>query len=180
MGRTTGQFPEHSTSYPAREGRVTRCWAVVIVGHLCVALLRGRAADGLGVRGRVARAEQREQHRQQHEAVVEAEHHRQHEHLEEGDEGVGGGAAAHDQRQEGCHPAVEDCRPDGLHAAPRPLQPRARGHDVCVADVYAVVHTQPHRDNDVDAGHDVDGDVPEVKVANNVNQSDGHHHHHLH
>ena len=147
----------------------------VAAAHLCVALLRGRAADGLGVRGRVARAEQREQHRQQHEAVVEPEHDRQHEHLEEGDEGVGGGAAAHDQRQEGRHPAVEDGRPDGLHAAHRPLQPRARGHDVGVADVDAVVDTQPHRDDDVDAGHDVDVDTPEVEEAHNVHQGDADH-----
>ena len=44
----------------------------------------------------------------------------------------------------------------------------------------AVVDTETNRDDDVDAGHDVDGDVPEVEVANDVNQSDAHHHHHLH
>jgi len=46
-----------------------------------------------------------------------------------------------------------------------------------VPDVDAVVDTETNRDDDVNAGHDVDGDVPEVKVANNVNQSDAHHQH---
>ena len=49
-----------------------------------------------------------------------------------------------------------------------------------VADMDAVVDTETNRDDDINAGHDVDGDVPEVEVANNVNQSDAHQHHHLH
>ena len=39
----------------------------------------------------------------------------------------------------------------------------------------AVVDTQPHRDDDVDAGHDVDVDIPEVEEAHNVHQGDADH-----
>ena len=49
-----------------------------------------------------------------------------------------------------------------------------------MADVDAVIDTETNRDDDINAGHNVDGDVPEVEVANNVNQSDAHQHHHLH
>ena len=34
-----------------------------------------------------------------------------------------------------------------------------------------VVHTETHRQDDVDAGDDVDGDVPEVKEADDVSET---------
>ena len=52
------------------------------------------------------------------------------------------------------------------------------GSDVSMTNVYAVIHTQAHRDHDVDAGDDVDGDVPQVEEANDVHQGDPNHHHH--
>ena len=38
-----------------------------------------------------------------------------------------------------------------------------------------VVHTETHRQDDVDAGDDVDGDVPEVKEADDVSETEGDH-----
>ena len=128
--------------------------------------------------------------------MVDTEHHSQYEdlelktvrtwpdlirlYLEERGEGVGGGGATEDEGEEGGETSIEDGRADFLQAVDGSLQPGPPAHYEAVADVDAVVDTETDRDDDVDAGHDVDGDVPEVKVANNVNQSDAHHHHHLH
>ena len=38
-----------------------------------------------------------------------------------------------------------------------------------------VVHTETHCQNQVDAGDDVDGDVPEVKEADDVGETEGDH-----
>ena len=38
-----------------------------------------------------------------------------------------------------------------------------------------VVHTETHRQNYVDAGDDVDGDVPEVKEADDVGETEADH-----
>ena len=38
-----------------------------------------------------------------------------------------------------------------------------------------VVHTETHCQNQVDAGDDVDGDVPEVKEADDVGKTEGDH-----
>ena len=47
-----------------------------------------------------------------------------------------------------------------------------------MANVDAVVNTEPNRDYHVDAGHDVDGDIPEVEEPNDVHQGDPDHRHH--
>ena len=71
-----------------------------------------RVGPRLGA-GRGVRAEDGEEDGQQHEAVVEAEHDGEAEHLEEGDEDVGGGEPQQHQRQERRQPAVKHRRPDG-------------------------------------------------------------------
>jgi len=112
--------------------------------------------------------------------MVDTEHYGQYEDLEECDEGVGGGGPTEDEGQEGGEASIEDGRTNLLQAGDGSLQSASGAHHEAVTDVDAVVDTETHRDDDVDAGHDVDGDVPEVKVANNVNQGDANHHHHLH
>ena len=97
--------------------------------------------------------------------------------LEECDEGVGGGGPAENESQEGGETSIEDCRTDLLQARDGPLQPTAAAHYEAVPDMNAVVHAETNRDDDVDAGHDIDGDVPEVEVAHDVNQGDGDHQH---
>ena len=47
-----------------------------------------------------------------------------------------------------------------------------------MGNVDAVVNTQAHRDDHVDAGHDVNGDVPEVEEPDDVHQGDSDHRHH--
>ena len=47
-----------------------------------------------------------------------------------------------------------------------------------MGNVDAVVNTQANRDDNVDAGHDVDGDVPEVEEPDDVHQGDPDHSHH--
>ena len=47
-----------------------------------------------------------------------------------------------------------------------------------MGNVDAVVNTQAHRDDHVNAGHDVDGDVPEVEEPYDVHQGDPDHSHH--
>ena len=47
-----------------------------------------------------------------------------------------------------------------------------------MGNVDAVVNTQAHRDDHVDAGHDVNGDVPEVEEPDDVHQGDPDHRHH--
>ena len=47
-----------------------------------------------------------------------------------------------------------------------------------MGNVDTVVNTQTHRDDHVDAGHDVDGDVPEVEEPDDVDQGDPDHRHH--
>ena len=39
--------------------------------------------------------------------------------------------------------------------------------------MYRVVDTEAHTEHDVDAGDDVDGDVPEVEEADDVGQASG-------
>ena len=43
-----------------------------------------------------------------------------------------------------------------------------------MADMNRVIHTETNRQHYVDTADDVDGDVPEVKEANNVQQSEDH------
>ena len=43
-----------------------------------------------------------------------------------------------------------------------------------MADVNRVIHAETNRQDYVDTADDVDGDVPEVKEANNVQQSEDH------
>ena len=89
---------------------------------------------------------------------------------------MGGRGPTEDEGEEGGETSIEDGRADLLQAVDGPLQPGPRAHHEAVADVDTVVDTETDRDDDVDGGHDVDGDVPEVKVANNVVESDAHHH----
>ena len=130
--------------------------------------------------------------------MVDTEHHSQYEdlsiinmrktwpdltravYLEERDEGVGGWGPTEDEGEEGGETSIEDRRANLLQAGESSLQSSPRAHYEAVPDVDAVVDTETNRDDDVNAGHDVDGDVPEVKVANNVDQSDADHHHDLH
>ena len=44
-----------------------------------------------------------------------------------------------------------------------------------MADVDRVVHTEADTEHDVNAGDDVDSDVPEVEKANDVSETDGDH-----
>ena len=41
-------------------------------------------------------------------------------------------------------------------------------------DMNGVIHTETHSQHDVDTADDVDGDVPEMKEANNVHQGEDH------
>ena len=52
------------------------------------------------------------------------------------------------------------------------LDPVARGDHVGVPDVHRVVDAQPDSEDNVHAGDDVDGDVPEVEEANNVDKGE--------
>ena len=149
----------------------------------------GGARLGRGA-GRGVRAEDGEEDGQQHEAVVEAEHDGQAEHLEEGDEDVGGGEPQQHQRQERRQPAVKHRRPDRGQSRDRALAAVSCSkyffyvlsnilrdicfvtfrNNECVADVHGVVHAEPHGEHDVDAADDVDSDAPEVEEAHDVDE----------
>ena len=104
--------------------------------------------------------------------MEEAEEDGEDEHLEEGEEDVGVGEAAEDDGKEGGEAAVENCRTDRgdcLHCLvlSRPLR-----HHESESNVNGVVDAEADGQNYVDAGDDVDGDVPEVEEADDVSQGD--------
>ena len=56
-----------------------------------------------------------------------------------------------------------------------PLLPSSASHKECMADMDTVVDTETHGEHNVDAGDDVDGDVPEVEEPDDVGEADGDH-----
>ena len=56
-----------------------------------------------------------------------------------------------------------------------PLLSSSASHKEGMADVDTVVDTETHGEHNVDAGDDVDGDVPEVEEPDDVGEADGDH-----
>ena len=85
------------------------------------------------------------------------------------------GEVAEGQGQEGGEASVKDGWSYVHHSLDCPLLTRAPGNQEGVADVDRVVHAEADTEYDVDAGDDVDSDVPVVKKANDVSETDGDH-----
>ena len=101
--------------------------------------------------------------------------HSEGEHFEECQEDVTSGEVAEDQSQEGGEASIEDSRTYFHHSLDCPLLTRAPGHEEGVTNVDSVVHTEANTENNVDAGDDVNSDVPKVKKANDVGKTDCNH-----
>ena len=94
------------------------------------------------------------------------------EHLEEGEEDMGVGEAAEDDGKEGGEAAVEDCRTNRGNCFDCFVLSRTLCHHESEPNVNGVVDAETYGQNYVDAGDDVNGDVPEVEEANDVGQGD--------
>ena len=88
---------------------------------------------------------------------------------------MSGGEAAEEESEEGGDAAVEHGEADEAHRGVCPLLPGARAGQEGVGDVDSVVHTEADTEHNVDAGDDVNSDVPKVKKANDVGKTDGNH-----
>lgn len=103
--------------------------------------------------------------------MEETEHHCQDEYFEERHEDVGVGETAEDNSQEGGETSVEDCGSNGSHGPHRSIMTGSLGHHEGQPNMDGVVHTKTDGEDNVDAGDDIDGDLPEMEESYNVGES---------
>ena len=76
-----------------------------------------------------------------------------------------------DERDEGAHTAVEDCRADVDQGRPNSVFPTSGSFDKkSVRDVSRVVDAEADGNDQVDAGDRIDRQAPEVDESGDVNQ----------
>ena len=90
-------------------------------------------------------ADQAQQHRQEHQPVVQPKGHHEEENLEEAGEDVRLGGGEEDESEEGGDAAVEDGRADVGECGADPLLPATRLGEEAVHDVGRIIHTQACR-----------------------------------
>ncbi len=134
----------------------------------------GRCADDVGLWSNKA-----EDDRQDDQPLKETKHDDQEEDLEEWAKDVRLGICQQNKGQEGADSSVHDGRSNvGEGLADSFLSSRTVFDKKSVSNVGTVVNAEAYGDDDVDAGHCVDGETPEVHETSDVDEWKKHHEQH--